>query len=307
MSVVIADSNAPQQQTVERLTTVSLRCRDYGRVVCVQAGKPHRGAGMKSDEVLRQIADHHLHTECQNRVLAGLRELERKATNSGVHIHSIKSRLKSVSRIEQKVGKNQDGLEKATTIYEICPDLVGTRVVCLYRDDVYALDQLICNCDWIDVKNRELYIWRGERKDMQPHHERVKDSGYTSLHFVCGFGQAAEIDDRLRKCAFEIQVRTILEEAWAEMEHPTYEAQASEVKEGFRLFSDLLHVADGLALMLRKNTLVAAGSVTRAGEMKSFSFDTDSLPARLQQSLARAQEARATRRRSPPLRHLPRR
>ncbi|MGQ9372737.1 GTP pyrophosphokinase [Acinetobacter tandoii] len=120
-------------------------------------------------------------------------------------------------------------------------DLAGIRVITLIESDVQKVGELIHSLfhvhpeDSID-KSASL----GEDK-----------VGYRSVHFVCDIGETREklLEWKaLKGLCFEIQVRTALEHAWAEIEHDRgYKLGGklpSHLTRRFSLLSGLLESAD---------------------------------------------------------------
>lgn len=120
-------------------------------------------------------------------------------------------------------------------------DLAGIRVITLIEADVQKVCDLISsmfNVHTADSVNKSENL--GEEK-----------VGYRSVHFVCDVGdnraQLPEFSSYQGLC-FEIQVRTALEHAWAEIEHDRgYKLGGklpSHLNRRFKLLSGLLESAD---------------------------------------------------------------
>jgi hypothetical protein len=56
-------------------------------------------------------------------------------------------------------------------------------------------------------------------RDEPPSDIDLQYSGYSSLHYVIGFGEAQRPTPALEELRAELQVRTLLEEAWGEIDH----------------------------------------------------------------------------------------
>lgn len=120
-------------------------------------------------------------------------------------------------------------------------DLAGVRVITLIESDVQKVCTLIesmFNIHKADSVNKSENL--GE--------ERV---GYRSIHFVCDVGESREKMPEFsayKGLCFEIQVRTALEHAWAEIEHDRgYKLGGklpSHLNRRFKLLSGLLESAD---------------------------------------------------------------
>lgn len=120
-------------------------------------------------------------------------------------------------------------------------DLAGIRVITLIESDVHKVCSLIKS------------LFNVHQKDSVNKSENLGDDkvGYRSIHFVCDIGETREnlIEwNALKGLKFEIQVRTALEHAWAEIEHDRgYKLGGklpSHLTRRFSLLSGLLESAD---------------------------------------------------------------
>lgn len=140
----------------------------------------------------------------------------------------IKSRVKSLESVEDKIRLKV--LTKPDYCFGDITDLVGFRFVCHFQGDVEQVIGLILNMirDKTTltelVEDPRLYITTSHNQEaLKASIEKVfeeygvklhcesKDSRYTSIHFVT---KVANSD-----IVVEIQVRTVFEDAWSEIEH----------------------------------------------------------------------------------------
>lgn len=145
-----------------------------------------------------------------------------------------KEKKSFLKKIDDK-NKNKDYSPKDMT------DLAGIRVITLIESDVQKVGELIhslFNVHLEDSVNKSASL--GEDK-----------VGYRSVHFVCDIGETREnlLEwQALKGLCFEIQVRTALEHAWAEIEHDRgYKLGGklpSDLARRFSLLSGLLESAD---------------------------------------------------------------
>ena len=136
-------------------------------------------------------------------------------------VHSVKSRIKSNEHLLDKIqrkSKNGREISSANCFQEIT-DFAGVRVLHLRQEDFgkikQVIDAKIADNDWHLVEQPIAYTWDPEYEkyflDLGCRCER-KDSFYTSVHFVVRPRPESPL-------ACEIQVRTLFEEIWGEIDH----------------------------------------------------------------------------------------
>lgn len=137
--------------------------------------------------------------------------------------------------------KIEDKLSQKDYSPELMTDLAGIRVITLIEADVQKVGDLIQSMFHV---HKEDSVNKSEKLG----EEKV---GYRSVHFVCDVGQEREQlpeFSAFKKLCFEIQVRTALEHAWAEIEHDRgYKLGGklpSHLNRRFKLLSGLLESAD---------------------------------------------------------------
>jgi ppGpp synthetase/RelA/SpoT-type nucleotidyltranferase len=140
--------------------------------------------------------------------------LRKRLAERGIHTAAILSRAKALASFLEKMQRKSysDPLDKIS-------DLAGARVVCLYRSDIDRVSEVIRSefhvVEEID-KLREL---------------GVAQFGYGARHFVVGLGSAtsgARYDD-LKALRCEVQVRTVVQDAWAIIQHHMVYKKEDEV------------------------------------------------------------------------------
>lgn len=122
-------------------------------------------------------------------------------------IHHIQSRLKSMSSLYEKALRYgiEDPLNHLDIVREQIYDIAGVRVVCNYREDVYALSELLLQ--QADIKLIKV-------KD---YNENPKESGYRSLHVVISVPVFLVHSQEV--VPVELQFRSIAMDTWASLEH----------------------------------------------------------------------------------------
>ena len=119
-------------------------------------------------------------------------------------INSIKSRLKSVSSIREKLERKNLPMT-AKTVEENLNDVAGLRVICSFPEDVYLLADALLGQDDIILVQKKDYI------------ENPKSNGYRSLHLIVEV--PIFLAKEKRRMKVEIQLRTIAMDCWASLEH----------------------------------------------------------------------------------------
>lgn len=136
-------------------------------------------------------------------------------------VHSIKRRLKDYDHLRKKLARKKEKGEEITAenCFEQITDFAGVRVLHLKQADFAAIKQVIDEKvgvkDWYLAEQPTAYTWDPEYEEffvkLGCRCER-KDSFYTSVHFV-----VRPRPDAFLSC--EIQVRTLFEEIWGEIDH----------------------------------------------------------------------------------------
>lgn len=158
--------------------------------------------------------------------------------------HQIQFRVKLKDSLAKKlIRKNY----KYSSLTEIT-DIIGFRIVTYFEDDIDTIENIISTEFDIDKKNSV------DKRNLE-----VDKFGYRSAHFVASLNK-----DRLRLTEyekykglkFEIQIRSILQHSWAEIEHDIGYKGASEIpktaKRTFYRVAALLEQADIEFTKLRK-------------------------------------------------------
>ncbi|MDR0331344.1 MAG: tetratricopeptide repeat protein [Chitinispirillales bacterium] len=126
--------------------------------------------------------------------------------DSGVHF-TMKCRVKAFDSYYAKLLKRKSGERRTGEAIPI-HDIMGTRVVCPFLDDVEVVE--ICLRDAFAVHEVE---HKGAERTF-------REFGYSSTHLLLEIPQdiRGQFPDLNLKIA-EVQVRTFLQDAWAEVEH----------------------------------------------------------------------------------------
>ncbi|MEY2305804.1 GTP pyrophosphokinase [Bacillus tropicus] len=159
--------------------------------------------------------------------------LERNLKEKEIKIHSILSRIKEFDSLFDKIERKQ-----TNNPFEDITDIVGTRVVCLFLSDIDKIKS--CLQDSFNIIS----------EDNKVHGDNVSSFGYMSVHFIAMLKDeyCGPRYDYIKNLKFEIQVRTISMDAWANISHYLdYKSEndvPSELKRDFHALSGLFYVAD---------------------------------------------------------------
>ena len=148
------------------------------------------------------------------------------------HFHTIFYRLKDETRLIEKIdeeNKNLPGKASSVTtknFQERIGDLLGIRLVCLRLADIQIVEAYLENLVQDNILQfiKEPLPKRSFILPVDPG-EAIKDSpdlmysGYSSIHYQITLGDNSGAPDELMNLQVEFQLRTILEEAWGEIDH----------------------------------------------------------------------------------------
>ena len=147
-------------------------------------------------------------------------------------IHSVKSRLKDLDHVREKIERKLPSGKpiNATNVFQRITDLAGVRVIHLYQRQFQIIHKSIlkkieAQRDWVLQEFPKAYTWDPESVAFFQSFGLecdLKESFYTSVHYVV----RPRADSPL--CC-EIQVRTLFEEIWGEVDHAVNYPHPSEI------------------------------------------------------------------------------
>jgi len=152
--------------------------------------------------------------------------LKKKVSAAHIETSFLGSRAKTLNSFLEKLNR-----KNYTDPFNQLDDLAGVRVVCLYSSDISNV---------IDIIRNEFEIVQeiDKREELE-----ANKFGYTGNHFIVRLGtnySGARYDD-LRALRCEIQVRTVVQDAWSIIQHHMVYKKESQVP------SNLIRKLNGLA------------------------------------------------------------
>lgn len=177
---------------------------------------------------------HELHDQLRDKCEQLIREI---LGAENIRVHSVSGRVKERRKLEEKLrapGKNYACLDQVT-------DTVGLRIITYFDDEVDAVARIIKREFELDEPNCV-----DKRKSLEP-----DQFGYLSLHYVCKISPERLNLPEYRvfdKLVFELQIRSLLQHTWAEIEHDlgykTGTGVPDVIRRRFSMVAGLLEMAD---------------------------------------------------------------
>lgn len=180
------------------------------------------------------------------------------------HVHSVRHRLKDVDHLLEKIERKntedallppeeQKGPITAENLFTRVTDIAGVRVLHLHISQFGFIHRtLMTKVDEGEFTLHEdpkAYTWdpeSGQYFEGLGLQRELKDSYYTSIHYVLRPNSRSQ-------ATCEVQVRTLLEEVWGEVDHtmnyptPTTDEQCREqIRILARLIGAGTHLADSI-------------------------------------------------------------
>lgn len=166
-------------------------------------------------------------------------------------VHSVKSRLKDPAHLQEKVRRKWSEKQiDANNLLKEVNDLAGVRVLHMYTNQFAkihsAIADHISSGYWFYAEKPVAYSWDPETTTYFKSlglRAITRDSYYSSIHYVVRPHQKSEI-------SCEIQVRTLFEEIWGEIDHAINYPNPTEVvacKEQLRVLAKLASTGTRLA------------------------------------------------------------
>jgi ppGpp synthetase/RelA/SpoT-type nucleotidyltranferase len=173
--------------------------------------------------------------------------------DAGIDYLSVTGRTKSVASFSAKANRTQDGRPLYADPLQEVTDQIGVRVITYVHSDVAAVAELL---------DEELTIL--DDRDLGEETARAGRFGYASRHLLVRTDAGDEEHPELVGERASIQVRTVLQHAWAEFEHDIRykgnvpEDAAADLDRRFTLAAGLIELADREFATIRERIQAAA-------------------------------------------------
>ncbi len=167
----------------------------------------------------------------------GVQTLKTAISEHWIQIHSISKRIKSFDSCVRKITD-----KKREEPFNDIRDFVGLRVICLFLSDLDRIENVIN--ETFEVIDRE---------------DKTNDCGkdvfgYMGTHCIVKLKEEKDA----YPMPFEIQIRTIAQDAWASVSHHLdYKVNSipEELKKDFYALSGLFYVADTHFSFMKQNRM----------------------------------------------------
>ncbi len=145
--------------------------------------------------------------------------LTKSLINSLINPHQVNFRVKERDSLSNKLLRKNN---KYSSIKEIT-DIIGLRIVCYFEDDIDRIAEIFKKEFEIDYPN-----------SIDKRQVEADKFGYRSLHYVAALNkQRLGLTEykKFKGFKFEVQIRSILQHSWAEIEHDLGYKGESEIPE----------------------------------------------------------------------------
>lgn len=170
-------------------------------------------------------------------------------------VHYVRFRVKNEEHLIEKIIRNKikdpDSDINLNNYKSEITDLIGLRALHLFKEDWNEIHSFIVS-KWT-VKGKPVAYYRsGDSRILRNNYEKLgfevkkHGFGYRSVHYI--------VDVEEFKVSMEIQVRTIFEEAWSEIDHKIrypYYVDKKAFNEYFMIFNRLAGSADEMGTFIK--------------------------------------------------------
>lgn len=199
----------------------------------------------ETDAQKRILGEYDNQRDHYNECLEYVRTLIKKfLDDEDIQYHEINGRIKERDSLKNKI-ISKDKYVDLSEITDIC----GIRIITYFSDDVDKIATLLSKEFQLDEENSI-----DKRKSKDP-----TKFGYVSLHYILQLDKIRSNlpeNKKFRNLKFEVQIRTILQHAWAEIEHDFgYKSEKDvpeKIRRRFSRLASLIELADDEFLEIKK-------------------------------------------------------
>jgi len=217
------------------------------------------------------------------------------------HVHSVRWRVKDPEHLMAKIVRKRadkkthnpkyDSID-ATNYIQLVTDLIGLRALHLFKSQWRDIHGYV-NDNWLLAETPIAYVRNGDAPELRQAYEDARcnvkphPDGYRSVHYVIKTQPLKDI------VSAEIQVRTIFEEGWSEIDHQVRYPNYSD-NEMVRLFLSAFNRLAGNADEMGEFVRILAAGVEKYESDRAAGEEKEALHIKrieeLVQSLNSAQE-----------------
>lgn len=241
-----------------------------------------------------------IHEDYKDRLrhLESTAEFVVKSIQSFAGVHSVRWRVKDAEHLLEKIIRKQCEAKPAKkylsisvdNYHRIVSDLVGVRALHLFKDDVFDVHHQVRSM-WELSEKPVSYIREGDPEDLVASFKRcgivpkVHPAGYRSVHYVL------KMKPGVTEILVEVQVRTIFEEAWSEIDHrvryPNF-SDNQQIESILKIFNRLAGSADEMGGFIKK---LSSELDAIDGRVSKADSDRDNALEQMQQLLSKLKTA----------------
>lgn len=213
--------------------------------------------------------------------------LTRLIKQESIKVHNLTSRIKSQESLKSKVSRPDKTYGSINEIKDVC----AIRLVTYFEDAIEQLASLVETNFKIDLTHSV------DKRRILDHSQ----FGYSSLHYVVTLPSNTRTPKELVAIPIEIQIRTILQHAWAEIEHDlgykSAESIPSHMRRKFSRLAGLLEIADEEFVAIKQylKSYEQTLSMRIAEKSQSVSIDALSLSSFMESNLVKNLDLRIAR------------
>lgn len=147
-------------------------------------------------------------------------------------IHTVLYRIKDKDRLLEKI--DQENSNSAVDVKSITyknyqkriEDIIGIRIICLRLSDIAKIEaylELLVGEKILhfmrEPDHKKSFVLPINPGEAAPQNLNLQYTGYSSVHYQIKLGENSDVSDEFKRIQVELQLRTILEEAWGEIDH----------------------------------------------------------------------------------------